>query len=171
MTRFFILLSLILLPFASLSAEEAKADPLAAFDPFIGKTFVGNLGDNTGTDVQFWEKVLGGKAVRITHSLNEGSYGGETLLYVNKDTGEIDYVYVTTAGFRTEGTMTINEDGSWSAEEEVKGHDTIKAVRSNGSRQEDGSLLQTSTYINKDGTEAPGHSFVYREDADAKIVW
>ena len=166
-----ILVGLAVLTLGGARAETPVSDPMSAFDHLVGKTFVGDLGPDAGTDVQRWEKILGGKAVRITHSLNKGAYGGETLIYASKATGGFEFVYVTTGGFRTEGTIEMDETGNWTATEQVNGHETIQAVRSSGTLREDGTLVTSSTYLNKDGTQTPGHSFVYREDPDAKLEW
>jgi hypothetical protein len=152
-------------------AMPQEAAGLEQFAPFIGKTFVTVSDDPDAVrDVQVWETVLGGKAVRITHSLNDGEYGGESLIYVDVATGDLTYVYVTTAGFRTDGMIRFHEDGSWSAEEIVEGHETIAKVVSSG-RMEGDNLVSSSTYINKDGTTTPGHGFTYVISEDAKLVW
>ncbi|MGV6800386.1 MAG: hypothetical protein ACWA5L_00495 [bacterium] len=158
-----------LISFSPVMAEETGTS-LQRFAPYIGKTFTGKMQDGS-IDIQKWEKILGGEVLRITHSLNEGEYGGETLIYVDKQTDALQYVYVTTAGFRTEGQFTIAADGSWTAYEEVKGHEKIKAVRSSGSLDDKGRLLSSSVYINKDGTQTKGHSFIYEETPDAELKW
>ena len=60
---------------ALLAGPAAAADPLDVFKPFCGKTWRGEFTGGDGqamTDVSRWELVLGGKAVRTVHSLNDG---------------------------------------------------------------------------------------------------
>ncbi len=171
MKLIFTFLACLILQIGTVFAETQTANPLAAFDRYIGKTFVGTSADGKTTDIQKWESVLGGKVIRILHAVNGGTYGGETLVYFDNESQSLAYVYVTTANFSTAGHFTIEKNGDWSATEKVKGHETIAAVRSNGSIDKEGRLLSNATYINKDGSETAGHSFVYIESPDAELIY
>ncbi len=96
------------------------------------------------------------------HALEDGSYGGVTYVYENAQTGSLDYVYVTSAGFHTTGTFVLGEDGSWTAEEAVTGHETITRVRSTGRIMPDGRIAMVSEYLAKD-VWSPGRNVVYSE--------
>ncbi|MEM9667790.1 MAG: hypothetical protein AAF950_02620 [Pseudomonadota bacterium] len=131
----------------------------------VGHTYRGEPleGSTEATaDIQSWDWALGGAGLSIRHALEDRSYGGETLVYYDKATDGLAYVYVTNAGFRTEGVFEIAEDGSWMAEEDVKGHASIIKVRSKGQLRSDGSLLTASEYYQDDAWTA-GNSFLYRE--------
>src|SRR5690349_1089770 len=98
--------------------------PLEALRPFIGKTWKGEFKNSTPenpkVDIQKWERALNGKAVRITHSINNGSYGGESIVMVNPKTSQVEFHYFTTAGFSTHGTMEV-EGRKLITNEEVTG--------------------------------------------------
>ena len=155
-------------------ALAGLAPELAMFEPFVGRTYVGTFTDSaTGqelTDVQSWEVILGGKAVRVMHSLNDGVYGGETIVYWDTGAEALAYFYVTTAGFITRGTMEGTE-GVFTAHEYVEGSaEGITEVKSTSRVREDGGMETTSEYL-KDGEWVPGHEISYTEDPGAEVVF
>lgn len=83
------LTAMLLLVCSALFAQENLSEHLAPLKPFIGKTWVGtfnNSSDGKQTiDVSRWERALNGQAVRILHSINNGEYGGESILYWDKE--------------------------------------------------------------------------------------
>ena len=165
MIRIFIA-ALSLLAFSAVHAADSLIAELEGFRPFIGKTFRGELpASKSGKpqiDVSRWERALNGRAVRNLHSINDGEYGGETLIFWDADRQQIRYWYFTTAGFFTEGTMSFGS-GGYTAHEVVSGNQNgITEVKSTGSLKSDGTLLTSSQYL-KNGTWVPGHSGQYRE--------
>ncbi len=151
---------------AALMVKAPSAAQLAVFgvlSSLPGRRFTGEVTAPDGTsftDFQHWEWALGGNAISCTHVLGDGSYGGETLIYPDAK-GTLQYVYVTTGGFRTEGSFSLTGVGVWQAEEAVLGHPTITMVRSTGSIEGD-RLLSTSSYLDG-GVWVEGQSFEYRE--------
>ena len=97
--------------------------------------------------------------------LADGSYGGLTYVQQNQKSEKLDYVYITSAGFRTSGSFTLNEDNSWTAYEEVTGLSDIIGVRSTGRMTEDGALVSESEFETRDGW-VPGHTFRYEPTSD-----
>lgn len=147
---------------------------LQVLDPYIGKTFEGQFTDaasgRTMIDVQKWESTLGGKAVRTVHSLNEGEYGGETIIFWDPAAEALTFYYFTTAGFFTHGTLTAG-DGEFTAHETVEGQTGgISEVRSTSRLLEDGRIQMTSEFL-KDGAWVPGHEILYVENPEAKVVF
>ena len=141
------------------------ATQIETFGPlsdFVGKSFRGIPGSDPDgkADIQVWSWALGGSAIKIQHAIEDGSYGGDSYVYKDAATGDLVYVYITNAGFRTEGIMTLNGDGSYTAEEAVSGHPSITMVRSTSRQNEDGSTNVVSEILD-DGTWKPGHSFTY----------
>ena len=110
------------LPVASPAAELIPQ--LAPLRPLTGKTWRGEFPDSTPgkpvVDVSRYEVALNGQAVRNMHSINDGAYGGESLMIWDKEKQAIVYYYFTTGGFYTTGTLK-EEDGAIVAHETVKG--------------------------------------------------
>ena len=147
---------------------------LAVLESFVGKTFEGEFTDAaSGTkmrDVQTWEVILGGKAIRTMHSLNDGVYGGETIIYWDPKAETLAYFYVTTGGFVTRGTM-VAEEGVFTATEFVEGDASgITEVRSTSTVKPDGAMHLSSEY-KQNGEWVPGHEITYVENPDAEVVF
>lgn len=157
------------------SLEAPSAWQMQKFGPManlVGRTYRSELlapesgSDSEATpDVMTWSWALGGAAISTVHALIDGSYGGETLIYPDQSTDSLAFVYVTTAGFRTEGLITLNDDGTWTAEEAVLGHESITKVRSTGRIRGDGALLSNASYFDN-GEWVPGRASVYHEVYD-----
>jgi hypothetical protein len=147
----------------------AQKGSFGALTGLAGKTWRSEPvaeGETGPADVSAWSWDLGGRVLVNRHALEDGSYGGVTYVYENGQTGSLDYVYVTSAGFHTTGTFVLGNDGSWTAEEAVTGHDTITRVRSTGRLTPEGAMTMTSEYFAK-GEWSPGRNVVYTEvDAD-----
>lgn len=169
-----------LLAFALLAApalaEQPKLDPhLEAFAPLIGKTFRGEISrpgsDKTSIDILHWERILNGKALRVTHSLNEGQFGGESIYLWDTGAESLVYYYFSTEGFYTHGSAVMEADGSWSSHEFVEGAaGGVTEARSSMELREDGSLFARSEY-KIDGEWKPGREATYHEAPDAEVIF
>ncbi len=147
---------------------------LKPLSPFIGKTWRGKSPkaepDKPFEDVSRWERALNGQAVRILHSVNEGAYGGETLIVWDRKKESLVFYYFTTDGFYTSGTIKI-EDGKMISHEIVTGNENgITEVKSVGTILPDGKLHSKSQYL-KNGEWVDGHEFYYDEDPKAIVVF
>jgi hypothetical protein len=157
------------------AADQPGLDPhLEPLRPWLDKTFKSEptepRSDKSTTDVARWERALNGKAVRITHSLNEGAYGGEVIVRWDEEKQTVCYYYFTTDTFWTEGTMTF-KDGKIASHEIVKGKaEGITEVRATIEMRSDGTYLQKSEFL-KDGKWSPGREAVYRQDPAAHVIF
>lgn len=153
---------------------EDKHPQLEKFRPLLGKTWRGEFKNSTPekpvVDISKWERALNGQAVRTLHSINQGEYGGETLIFWSEEKKSLVYHYFTTANFQTTGTMTF--DGTkFTSLEKVSGQaGGITEVKAVGEVRADGSLLIKSEYF-KSGEWTPGRETVYREDPKAEVVF
>jgi hypothetical protein len=138
----------------------------------VGKTWRGEFAGSTpgkpAVDVARWELALNGQAVRILHSLNDGEYGGETLIVWDKDAEALVFYYFTTEGFYTTGGIEF-QGGDFLTREAVTGSDEgITEVEATHKLLPDGRLHVTSRHF-KMGAWVPGHEVYYAEAPDAEV--
>lgn len=166
--------------FALHSFEDTQNDNsglnehLKPLKPFTGKTWRGKSPnadpDKPFEDISRWERALNGQAVRILHSINEGAYGGETLIVWDRKKESLVFYYFTTEGFYTSGTIKM-EDGKMISHEIVTGNENgITEVQSVGTILPDGRLHSKSQYL-KNGEWVDGHEFIYEEAPAAKVIF
>lgn len=161
-----------ILQFTAGAADKPALDPnLEPFRPFLGKTWRGEFKNSTPEkpviDVVRWERVLNGKAVRAVHSVNDGAYGGESIIRWDNASKKIAYHYFTTAGFMTMGTLTV-ETNRFTAVEQVVGSSDVTEVRSVTELRADGSMLSTAEY-RKDGKVTGSREVLYKEAPGAEV--
>lgn len=154
------------------SAPTELVAELQVFQRLVGKTFQGEFSNSTPEkpmrDVSRWERAMNGRAVRVLHSVNDGSYGGETIIMWDRQQKKISYWYFTTAGFFTTGTMEV--DGQkWISLEKVTGNaQGITEVKATSELTAEGELVVKSQY-QKDGKWAPGHEIRYKENPEGVV--
>jgi len=158
--------------FRSDSKSATLNEHLQPLHPFVGKTWKGKAPDaeNPVYDVSRWERALNGQAVRILHSVNDGEYGGETIIYWDNEKESLIFYYFTTAGFYTHGTMEFKDDKFISHEIVTGDESGITEVRATGELLPDGRLHSQSEY-RKNGEWVQGHEFIYEEDPTAEVVF
>lgn len=155
---------------AGLPQAERAASVFAPLEPFIGRTWRGrSLGDNPVQDVQRWDWAVGGHAVRVVHSVNDGAYAGETLIFHDRTRDVLIFHYFTTGGFHTTGMLTPVGAGAFDAEEAVHGAGSVEAVRSTVRLDADGVLRARSRML-RGGEWSDTGGFDYEEDAAATVV-
>ena len=167
----------LLLALAALALESpaatAEMNPrLAPLQPFLGKTWRGVFPNSTKekpvVDVSRFELVLNGQAVRNLHSINDGEYGGETLIVWDKQKQQLVYYYFTTAGFYTTGSFSAEGD-SLISHEVVKGEvEGISEVKGTSRLLPDGRLHVKTQYL-KGGRWVEGREVYYVADEGARV--
>jgi hypothetical protein len=172
----FVLLVVSIVPCLAVGEDQPKelSEHLQPFAPYLGKTwkgeFVGSTDEKPLFDVTRMERALNGKAIRILHSMNDGEYGGESIVMWDAKEKCLATWYFTTAGFFTKGTMKFEGD-MWVAQESVTGNaNGITAVKSTSQVLPDGRLHTKSEYL-KDDKWIKGHEVYYREDPQAKVIF
>ena len=138
----------------------------------VGRTFRGELAESTPekpmVDVSRWERAMNGMAVRNLHSVNDGEYGGETIIYWDREKQSLVYYYFTTAGFFTHGTMTVDGNRQVNHEFVTGNKHGITEVRSTAELTPDGSLKTRAEYL-QNGKWVEGHAATYFEAPDAEV--
>lgn len=157
---------------AATSVKPATPEQVARFGILAqlpGRTMRGRpvaRSTELANDMQRWDWTENGTAISIRHALEDGSYGGETIVRQDPQTGDLGYDYTTNAGFTTQGTFTLSEDGrSWTASEKVSGQSDVLEVQSEGRLNQDGTMRISSRYLTSEGWQ-DGHGFIYYETFD-----
>jgi len=159
---------------AVFAAEERGLDEnLKALQPFLGSwrgEFKSSTPEKPVIDVSLWERALNGKAVRVLHSINDGAYGGETLITWDEKTKSIVYHYFTTAGFQTKGTMKV--DGK-----KLECHEVVTGeaqgtteVKSTIELLDENTMHSSAKYF-KNGASQQGRELTYKRVAGLKPVF
>ncbi|NVK24741.1 MAG: hypothetical protein HWE10_07420 [Gammaproteobacteria bacterium] len=132
---------------------------LKIFEPYLGKwqaEFPPSASGEKVTDVSEWHRALNGKAVRTLHSINNGAYGGESLIFWDKNKQQIVFYYFTTADFMTTGYIEVLADNRFAAYEDVSGESSvsqgISKVRSVSTLSSDAITVETSYLKNGEWT-------------------
>jgi hypothetical protein len=159
---------------AAIAAEElplnAHLEPLRPLLKTWKGTFKESKPDKPTVDVQRWERALNGQAIRILHSINDGAYGGETLLIWDDTRKIVSFYYFTTGGYMTTGTLELR-GGKFIAHEDVKGDaNGVTEVRATSEILPDGKFHVKAEYL-KNGEWTPGHEVTYQEAPGSKVVF
>jgi len=175
-THFVALLLFCISPTANLpSADAVSLDAqLEPFRPMLEKTWKGAFKSSKPekplVDIMRWERALNGKAIRVLHSVNEGSYGGETIFRWDQEKQAVTYHYFTTAGFMTVGSVSF-KDGKWITHEVVAGRTNgVTEVRGTSHLSADGALTIETEHL-KDGNWEPGREVTYTVEPAARVVF
>jgi hypothetical protein len=159
----------------ALAADKPSLDEhLEPLRPFLGKTWRGEFKQSTPdkpqVDVARWERALNGKAIRILHSIDNGVYGGESIVVWDQKKQSLVYYYFTTAGFYTTGTMTFKDARITSHETVTGSAEGVTEVKATSELRPDGTMHSKSEYL-KEGKWVPGHEVTYKEDPKAEVVF
>ncbi len=157
---------------ANLAAQETLNEHLQVLEPWVGKTWKGVLvnedPDKPMVDIMHMERALNGQAVRSMHSINDGVYGGETIILWDAEKKSLVYYYFTTAGFYTTGTLKAGKNRFTSHESVTGNQQGITEVKSVSEILPDGRMHVTSQYL-KNGQWVEGHEITYEEAPGAEV--
>ena len=150
------------------------SEHLKPFEPYLGKTFKGEFSNSTKEkpvfDISHWERILNGMAIKITHSVNDGEYGGVSIITWDLKTNHLVSSYFTTAGFTTNAKMHF-EDGKLISLEDVTGNENgITKVKAIIEFLENGDFQNSSKYL-MNNKWVDGHTVYYKETPEAKIIF
>ncbi|WP_448549252.1 hypothetical protein [Thalassotalea fusca] len=144
--------SLLLISQYAHAGDKELAPQLQVFAPYLGtwqSTFDTPAGKPPVVDVSMWERHLNGNAIRTLHSINDGEYGGESIIFFDKNRNSLVFYYFTTAEFFTTGTIEMVSDTSFVAYEDVEGNaDGITKVKSVSEMSSEKMTVSTS-YLKK----------------------
>ncbi|MDF3125634.1 hypothetical protein [Rheinheimera sp. 1928-s] len=167
-------LILVLFSFSSVAAEPVLHPELEIFRPFLDSHWEGDLTEpgkeKKMIDRSNWSRALNGQAIKTVHSINDGDYGGESMIFWDQKQQKIAYYYFTTAGFYTHGTMSYNAvTKSIEAVEQVENNaQGITQVRSHSVLDQSGKLEVSSEYL-QNGKWVKGHSALYKRVPQTEV--
>lgn len=152
---------------------ETLAPQLEVLRPYLNKVWRGELQaqqpGKTSIDISLWQRALNGQAIKVLHSINDGEYGGESIIFWDKSKKSLAYYYFTTGGFYTHGVMKYDEvSQALVAEEQVENNaNGITKVRSTTALK-GGHLITNAEYLQQ-GQWVKGHSATYSESKDGQV--
>ena len=150
------------------------SEHLKPFSSYVGKTFKGKFAHSTkkkpAYDISRWERALNGNAIRILHSVNNGEYGGESIIMWDSERESLASWYFTTAGFYTTSTFEFDGKRLISLEDVSGNQNGITKVKTIIQLLPDGKLQNRSKYF-MNNVWVDGHEIYYQEAPDAKVVF
>ena len=177
MNKLFSILMLGSCLFSKNESDDVKknlSEHLKPFENYIGKTFKGEFANSTPEnpvyDISNWERALNGNAIRILHSVNNGEYGGESIIMWNAKKESLCSWYFTTAGFFTEATLYFEDDKLISIEDVIGNENGITQVKAVIDLLPNGQLVNTSEYL-MNGNWVEGHKIHYNEEPNGKVIF
>jgi hypothetical protein len=156
----------------SAPADEFRGNGLDALAPLVGKVWVGEdtnaaSGEKT-VSVEQWEWILGGKAVRVTQSVNDGELGIQYTYFIDPLTHALAFQSVSTLGGYSKGTVIVR-DGKMIRHENVIGSPPVTDVTVTATLSSDGTMKTSSEYFAGRKRIPGGHEYQSHVDANAKI--
>ena len=164
-----------ILPFFIYAEGTPKmSEHLASLSPFVGKTYKGELlhstEDNPVYDIARWERALNGNAIRILHSVNNGEYGGETIIMWNPDKESLMSWYFTTGGILTNALVNVKGTKITSIEDVTGNNNGITKVKSIIELKQNGGFENRFKYL-MNNIWVDGHQILYKEDPTASVLF
>ena len=154
--------------------QNLLSENLKPFQVFINKTFKGEFDTSTLEkpvfDISRWERALNGNAIRIMHSVNNGEYGGESIVMWDTKKESLVSWYFTTAGFYSEAILHFEDEKLISVEDVTGNENGITKVKSEINLLPNGQLVNSSMYL-MNGNWVDGHKIHYKEVADAQVIF
>ena len=133
MKRFLYFLLPTLIVSSQTKPELPLCDHLIEMKPFIGNTykgdFINSTKENPMFDVLSFERALNGNAIKVIHSVNNGEFGGETMVMWNPEKGGLQSWYFTSAGSLTIQNVQIRKNTFISIENVERNQNGITKVK------------------------------------------
>ena len=147
---------------------------LLGFDNFIDKKFKGEFYNSTKEkpliDVIYFERILNGEAIRISHSVNRGEYGGQYIITWNSDIERIESYYFSTGGEIRVSIVSIIDKEITIEEDFSKNKNGIQKVKKIYRINEEGFLENHIEYL-INNLWVKSHEMNYAQNDSAKIIF
>lgn len=158
-------------------AVQAAALPLhpklEVFRPYLDTYWQGDLTQPGKTektiDRSHWSRALNGMAIKTVHSINDGAYGGESMIFWDEAKQSLAYYYFTTAGFYTHGTMEFDSTNNRIIARETVENNANGITEVQSSSELNGDELKVRSRYLQNGNWVDGHSANYQRSAAMPI--
>ena len=150
------------------------SEKIQGFEIFLGKYFKGETFNSTKlkpiSEVIHFKRILNGQAVRIVHSINEGEFGGETIITWNQKNNVLESIYFSTGGTIEHSVVTIKDNTIIFIEDVSNNKNSIKKVKNTYHLNRYGQLKkETKYYLNNMWVFS--HSANYSESKSSEIIF
>ena len=143
-------------------------------EKFIGKTFSGEFYNSTKDkplkDIIYFERILNGKAIIISHSVNDGEYGGKYIIMWNAEKNMVESYFFSTGGEIILSEATISANNIIIVEDFSKNGNRIKKVKKIYKLNKDGTLENKIKYF-INNVWVNYHSMRYVQSDLAKVIF
>ena len=158
---------------ANSSEKNDLSYRLRGFEPFIGKYFKGSINNvsklKSSSEVIYFQRILNGQAIRISHSINHGEFGGETIIAWNDSNNLLESIYFSTGGTIKKSIVEI-KDHKVILLEDLINDNSIKKVKTTYKLLLNGNLeKEIKYYIDK--TWRKSHVLIYKNDKNSKLIF
>ena len=141
---------------------------------FIGKTFSGEFYNSTKDkplkDIIYFERILNGKAISISHSVNDGEYGGKYIIMWNAEKNIVESYFFSTGGEIILSKATIFANNITIVEDFSSNGNRIKKVKKIYKLNKDNTLENKIKYF-INNVWVNSHSMKYVESDLAKVIY
>ena len=172
MKKLFAIIVIISFCFSNVNDEKQLSKELNGFKNFLGRTFEGEFHNSTQSnpliDVMCFERILNGYGIRITHSVNNGEFGGEMIIMWNAEINKLESFYFTTGGMRSRSIVEVMNNQINFIEDVSKNNNGIKKVKKIYRIKDSGRLeSQIKYYMNNIWVNS--HELFYNEIPFSKV--
>ena len=147
---------------------------LLGFENFIDKKFKGEFYNSTKEnpliDVIYFERILNGNAISISHSVNNGVYGGKSIIVWNSKNLKLESYYFSTGGEMIQSHVSTEKNEIVMVEDFSKNDNGIQKVKKIYRLGKDGILeYQIKYFMNNIWVNS--HDMEYNESKSAEIIF
>ena len=142
------------------------SEHLVGFYSYLGNTYEGNFinstKENPMIDILSFERALNGSAIKMIHSVNDGEFGGETIIMWDSEKNSLRSWYFTSAGSLTLQDVEVNGEKFISIEDVSNNQNGITKVKTIIELLH-GNKLQKRTKYLMDNLWMEGNDMVYEQ--------
>ena len=149
-----------------LYSDKPISERLRPFEPFLGNRYQGKYSNPQDgrlmDEVQHWERTLNGNAIKMTHTINNGEYGGITIFMFDPEFETLRSWYFDTAGSVKIANINYFNEKIIITEDVTKNRNGITKVKTTLEILDNLMLLKKTKYLMKN-LWVDGNEVLYRQ--------